>query len=581
MTSLDPQYLDVADVEPSGDGDAASRTDPSTDPGVGDDVGHGPGTASAADDGSPRRTPGRLVPRTLTARLVLGVVVLVALIVAATGTATYVTLHRFLAERLDQQLLDTADSGRVLALVNGDGDGDGRGLYGPQRVWLAILDTKGAVAATAQGGSKSMVLDSVTRAELTGPHDRLMSVTSTGGEHLRVTTVSGLATRTQPPVPVVVVVGLSESDMRETLRNLLRLESAIGAGAVLLAFGLTAGGMSLGLRPLKRVTRTAQEVSTELAPDGAGLDRRVPDTGSATEVGQLATSFNAMLDTVQHEFSARRESEERMRQFLADASHELRTPLTSIRGYAELARLRANRRRAAAPEQTTADSGSATSDAATTDADPRDDGAEAAAEYADTLSRIETEGTRMSRLVEDLLTLARGDDRAHNEEAPVHQPVAFSDAVADAVDSVRVAHPRRVLVVELEPDLWVSGDQDQLLRVVRNLAGNAAVHTDPVGPVRVSARREGDTVVLQVADRGPGLDPADAAHVFERFWRADRARTRVRGGSGLGLAIVEQLVEAHDGQVHFDSTVAGGTTVTVVLPALAGDATAEDSQAST
>ena len=97
--------------------------------------------------------------------------------------------------------------------------------------------------------------------------------------------------------------------------------------------------MRIGLGPLKRVTRTAQEVTAELSPAGAGLERRVPETDSSTEVGQLATSFNTMLDTVQTEFTARRESEERMRQFLADASHELRTPLTSIRGYAELARM--------------------------------------------------------------------------------------------------------------------------------------------------------------------------------------------------------------------------------------------------
>ena len=114
------------------------------------------------------------------------------------------------------------------------------------------------------------------------------------------------------------------------------------------------------------------------------------------------------------------------------------------------------------------------------------------------------------------------------------------------------------------------GDRDQLLRVVRNLVTNAAVHTRADGPISVDGSRDGDAVVIRVVDAGPGLPADEAAHVFERFWRADKARSRARGGSGLGLAIVASVVAAHGGTVHFDSTVEGGSTVTVRLPLRTG-----------
>jgi two-component system, OmpR family, sensor kinase len=306
---------------------------------------------------------------------------------------------------------------------------------------------------------------------------------------------------------------------------------------VLIAFLVTTTGLRVGLGPLRRVTRTAQEVTSELSPSGGGLDRRVPATGSTTEVGQLASSFNTMLDRVEDEFAARRESEERMRRFLADASHELRTPLTSIRGYAELARLERAR------------TGAAQSD--------------------DTLGRIETEGTRMSRLVEDLLLLARGDDaREEPGRSADHTPVDVADLVDEVTASVRAAFPQRVIDVDVSTEpMTVLGDRDQLVRVLRNLVVNACVHTDPSGPVTVSAHRHDDRVELTVADHGPGLSPDEAAHVFDRFWRADRARSRARGGSGLGMAIVAQIVAAHQGDVRFDSSVEHGSRVAVTLPA--------------
>jgi two-component system OmpR family sensor kinase len=182
------------------------------------------------------------------------------------------------------------------------------------------------------------------------------------------------------------------------------------------------------------------------------------------------------------------------------------------------------------------------------------------------MRRIEVEGTRMSRLVEDLLVLARGD-----QDAPTrHDPVEIDDLLSDAASDTGAAHPERSLSVLPSGGAVVMGDRDQLRRALVNLLNNAALHTAPGGPIRlegvVGSTAAGPTVAIRVIDQGPGLPPEEAAHVFERFWRADKARSRAKGGSGLGMAIVAQIVKANNGTVTFDSTEQAGTTVTVLLP---------------
>jgi two-component system OmpR family sensor kinase len=300
-------------------------------------------------------------------------------------------------------------------------------------------------------------------------------------------------------------------------------------------------GVRLGMRPLDRVTRTARTVAAELGPDGSGLENRVPDADPHTEVGQLAEAVNTMLDAVEQEYTARYESEQRLRRFLADASHELRTPLTSLRGYAELVRMRGG-------------------------LDP---------EASDSLRRIEAEGTRMSGLVEDLLTLARSDRGTIAERVPVD----VAEVVDDAVAGLRAAYPHRQVAVTHPGPLVVLGDRNQLLQVVTNILTNAAVHATAPVPITVTAGQEDNEVVLRVVDAGPGLPPEQAALVFDRFWRADAARTRARGGSGLGMSIVAALVADHGGRVDFESTVEHGTTVTVRLPAASRPAETLSSEA--
>lgn len=481
----------------------------------------------------------RLGPRSLTSRLITAVVTLVVLLVLAIGASTYFALRSFLYDRLDQQVQSTADS-PIDRLFRGEPVLN-PGVRAPQSVWAVALDGTGGVLAEplSAGIAESMDLSPAQRRSLVARTSQApVTVTTRDGVRLRVTTRAVRATSVQTgrTVQATAVIGLSTDEADRTLHRLVGLELIVGATAVLVAFLATTYGVRRSLRRLRSVTRTAQEVTAELSPTGAGLQRRVPVSGveADTEVGQLAESINTLLAAVETQFAARVASEERMRQFLADASHELRTPLTSIRGYAELARMQREK--------------------------------EGAAAQPSNLERIEFEGTRMSRLVDDLLTLARSDQAAVDGVAVEARPLDVARLLDDAVDGMRAAHPERTITVAAQPGLVVHGDQDALLRVVRNLVTNAAMHTAPGGPIEVRGFLDGHYVVVQVIDAGPGLPPEQAAHVFERFWRADKARTRAKGGSGLGLAIVAATVQSHGGLVRFDSTVEEGSTVTVWLP---------------
>jgi two-component system, OmpR family, sensor kinase len=482
----------------------------------------------------------RLIPRTLVGRLVAGVLVLLILLISITSSATYLALRSFLYGRLDQQVSTSAkqNAGALRAHFVGV-PGAFPLVYAGQPLWIDLIDSDSRQPAfTIEGSAQHAITrmrlsDDLVQKFIAHPN-RTMSV-SANGEPLHAQAVAAADGN-------FVVIGLSTREVERTLHRLVVLEFIIGLTVLALAAVLTSWGVRVGLRPLRRVSRTAQEVTAELGPDGSGLDRRVPVNGAAVEIEQVALAVNTLLYAVETEFGARVRSEQRMRQFLADASHELRTPLTSIRGYAELARLRGQ----------------------TTDDDP--DSTDPDGGVDDSIRRIEVEGTRMSRLVEDLLVLARGDQGVVLRR----EPVEVDGLLAEAAGAVHSAHPDRDFEL-VGSGLAVVGDHDQLLRVLINLATNAAIHTPPSGPIRLEAFRAGGPagalVGLRVVDAGPGLPPEEAAHVFERFWRADKARSRAKGGSGLGMAIVAQIVQAHGGTVRFDSSVERGTTVTVLLPA--------------
>ena len=472
----------------------------------------------------------------LRTRLVALAVVLVAFAVTAVGAATLVALHSYLYSRLDQQVAELADGDptrTVCAPPNGGPQTADRATYST----FVTSDARVAqFLCTGYRLARPLGLTADQIRQMSAVTDETQPFTlhaKDGGTYRVVASPTTLPVGNNPatatPTDGTLLLGLSAADAQDTLSRLLTLELIIGAAAVIGTAVLGTIGVRLGLRPLDRVTRTARTVAAELGPDGSGLENRVPGADPRTEVGQLAEAVNTMLGAVESEYSARYESEQRLRRFLADASHELRTPLTSLRGYAELVRMRGG-------------------------LDP---------EASDSLRRIEAEGTRMSGLVDDLLTLARSDRGSVAERVPVD----VAEVVDDAVAGLLAAYPQRQVSVTDRGPLVVLGDRDQLLQVVTNILTNAAVHATAPVPIAVTAGSEGDEVVVRVVDGGPGLPPEQAAQVFDRFWRADAARTRVRGGSGLGLSIVAALVADHGGRVGFESDPAGGTTVTVRLPA--------------
>jgi signal transduction histidine kinase len=331
----------------------------------------------------------------------------------------------------------------------------------------------------------------------------------------------------------LVVVAEPIGDITNTLHDLLLIELAVTAGAIVLAM---AGGwwlVRLGLRPLVEVERTADSIAA------GNLDQRVPGADDTTEVGRLAGALNVMLERIESAFAARlasearlKESDRHLRQFVADASHELRTPIAAVSAYAELFDRGANQR----PEDL-----------------PR------------VMSGIKTETERMDRLVGDLLTLARLDEGLPMESVPV-ELVALC---AEAVHTATTVGPEWPVQFTAAQPVEVRGDAVRLRQVLDNLLANVRAHTPPGTPTWVSVNQVDDQAEIVVRDSGPGLPSDEAPRIFERFYRADSSRARTHGGTGLGLSIVSAIVAAHGGTVSAASATGEGMTVTVRLPVIA------------
>jgi two-component system, OmpR family, sensor kinase len=363
-----------------------------------------------------------------------------------------------------------------------------------------------------------------------------------------------------------ILVGTDVSNVYGTIGTLARIDLIV-SGVVLVALAIA--GIAIvrtSLRPLTDIELTAEAIAE------GDLSRRVPDRDPRTEVGRLGRSLNAMLAQVEAAFHARerseaaaRRSEERMRQFVADASHELRTPLTAIRGYAEYYRQRGGA------------TGNGSRHAAPTGAEPGldADGRLSEPDVDRIMQRVEQESARMGVLVEDMLLLARLDRQRPIERRPVDMLTLAADAVQDA----RMIAPNRKIELTVGNGAFiVLGDEARLRQVISNLMSNALTHTPDGTPIDVRILANGPdgrlpvpSVTLEVDDHGPGLSKEQADRVFERFYRADQARRRKTGGAGLGLAIVRALVAAHGGTTGVDTAPGDGAKFWMTLP-LAADA---------
>ncbi len=348
-----------------------------------------------------------------------------------------------------------------------------------------------------------------------------------------------------------MIIGLDVSSVYTTIQQLTGVDVVVSIVilSVLALVGFAV--VQTNLRPLVDIEETAGEIAA------GHLNRRVPERDPRTEIGSLGRSLNIMLSQIETAFHAREESEEaahhseeRMRRFIADASHELRTPLTAIRGFAEYYRQRGG-----------IGNGHGGSGGLTPD------------DLERIMLRVEKEAARMGVLVEDLLVLARLD-----QQRPLaRQPVDLLTLAADAVGDARLLAPARDIDLAVQPGaaFLVIGDEPKLRQVIGNLMSNALTHTPEGTPIQVAigsgvldprASSPTPAVLLDVVDHGPGLSPEQASRVFERFYRADQARTRATGGSGLGLAIVDALVTAQGGIASVDTAEGQGARFRIALP---------------
>lgn len=462
------------------------------------------------------------LPRTLTVRLVAVAVLLVAVSALLIALTTTVAMRSYLYGQLDDDVRGAlgrsyADPPMDFHVERGpEPEGRGQRIGTVTAQFYADYASGDLLADAGRGPADFEPLpeDALRILERVPPDGRIHTISLPELGSYRVMAAHEGSPRSVAGLPVDEVDDTIASLVQwELLATLLGVAGAAAAGTLV---------VRRQLAPLREVAATAHRVAElPLASGEIQMTERVPErlTDERTEVGQVGSALNTMLDHVEASLDQRHRSEQQVRQFVADASHELRTPLATIAGYTELARRR--------PET----SGTA-------------------------LDKVETESSRMTALVEDLLLLARLDSGRPLER----EPVDLSRLLLEAVDDARVVDPERSWRLVL-PDapITVTGDAARLHQVVTNLLTNARRHTPPGSTVTVT----GSTGGFTVHDDGPGFSPELVPRAFERFTRGDAARTRA-GGAGLGLSMVHAIVAAHGGTVDLAS-VPGDTTLTVHL----------------
>lgn len=484
---------------------------------------------------------------TLLRQLVVGVSVVVMIAVAAIGTTSVLTLRSSVLGIIDTQLVGAADgfgTGVTKYRTTASPTGELPAPDAMKPLQDFVGQAPGNVIALIRNGE---VVDSayflgdegrpVPRAAV----QNLLQASTFGAEPGSIE-LPGLGWYRIISRPgdgdETLVTGVSRAPAWDAMIRETVIVSVLTALALLIAALSTVAVVRFALRPLNRVAATAAAVtSLPLDRDNYAITPRVPpgDTDPRTEVGLVGDTLNRLLDHVERALADVSASDRRMRQFITDASHELRTPLAAIHGYAELTRQDSS----VLPEMT---------------------------EYS--LARIEAETQRMSALVADLLLLARIDEGQDLDSGEVD----LAELVIDAVNDASVSAPTHRWLTEV-PDtaVYVRGDRARLHQTLANLLSNARIHT-PGGTtvttaVTVRQADQGQSVVLSVTDDGPGIDPALLPHLFERFVRADKSRSREAGSFGLGLSIAASIVEAHGGTLIAESET-GKTAFSIQLPTI-------------
>ena len=492
----------------------------------------------------------------LQTRLIATVVGMVALILAMIGVATSALLGNILSQQLDNEVRDAANlAGSQLSRHPGDlGDAtdaytalqEGRGF--PTGMVLIVQSSTGTDGAYLTSDNTVATLSNAQVDQVVSAFDMGQSTTTA--------TIDGLGTYRvfsgRVPGSYVIAAGLPLSAVSATITQILTTVGLVTTGGLLVLAAIIALVIRGSLKPLRAVAATATRVAAQPLDVGdVSITERVPagEADASDEIGRVGAALNTLLDHIDTSLAARQRNEERMRAFVADASHELRTPLAAIRGYSELS-LRALSQAQSAGTQVTKTQLVASS-----------------AQSQQGLERIQAASLRMTTLVEDLLLLARLDEG----KELVYGAVDLTRVVVDAMTDAQVAGPDHEWIIDVpEEPVVVAGDATRLHQVIANLLTNARVHTPEGVHVTASVAVQEGVAVLRVADDGPGIDPAVADELFERFSRADASRARQTGGTGLGLSIAKAIVTAHHGTITVASEP-GSTVFEVRLPARPAD----------
>jgi two-component system, OmpR family, sensor kinase len=460
---------------------------------------------------------------------------IMALTLALLGGLLYVTLNRSLGWQVDSLLAKQAQE--VLATSGAKLSPGGLRIslpvdtFSSNDMFIQVLDSQWQVQAasvnlnTNQLPISSPMMDEV-RQGLSFYEDVQLR-----GERMRLYSFPLTISNDPNRLLLVVQVGTLLEDHYRALEILQKLLLTGGGLALLVAFALGWLMAGAALRPIGRIADTAETIAAS-----GDFSQRVDYVGPCDEVGSLALTFNSMLERVQGATNRLEESLRQQRRFVADASHELRTPLTSIRSNVGLLRRVAN----VSPEDREA-----------------------------ALLDIDDEAARMSRLVTDLLALARADAGRHRE----HEQLALRPLVLDVARQAQVLSTDVRLVVGEVADATISGDADSLKQLLLILLDNAFKYTPSGGQVQLQVELDGQGGCPQarivVQDSGIGIPAEALPHIFDRFYRVDAARSG--GGSGLGLAIARSIVQEHAGRIEVQSAPGGGSTFSVVLPIFAHD----------
>jgi two-component system, OmpR family, sensor kinase len=478
-----------------------------------------------------RALPGLLARASLRVRVMAAAALLVAVTSLLMGLLGTVLLRGYLFGRVDAQLRSFSMFASRVVTHPRPGPRPRRGGSQLPTDYLVEVVGPGRQVHVSPGSMHGIPPPALTAAQLNGPAVPFTAAARGSAGHSWRVLVRAV------PGGRHVVAAFGLDDVRSTVSQLEIADTVAGVAAIVLLAGIGFPLIRASLAPLSRMEDTASAIAA------GELSRRIPHPQERTEVGRLASALNAMLGRIEASYRARetgeakaRDSEDRMRRFVADASHELRTPLTSVKGLAEFY-LQLG------------------------DAADR-------AEVARLMTGIKAEADRMSRLVEDLLLLAQFD-----ENRPLDlQPVDLSSIAVQAMASARAIEPGRPLLVVAAAPVIVQADGGRLRQVIDNLIGNALQHTPAGTSVTVTVTAAAGHGLLAVADAGPGLSATQAARVFDRFYRTDRARSRASGGTGLGLSIAATLVAAHGGTIGVDTQPGRGATFTVRLPLTAAAA---------